>query len=382
MPAAADIVVHLLYRFEFGGIQSLLAECIARTSSAPIRHVVICIADYDLAAIKTLGDVELVTLNKQACGTWSAHRKLFAELRRLKPSLLNTYNIGAIEYAFTGAIAGVPRRVHAEHGRGMVERLGTNKKYNFLRRILSPLIETFITVSDDLTVWLSDAVSIPKRKVMLIRNGIDTERFHPKKIRGERTSKQSVMSTPFIIGTVGRLDAIKAQAVLIDAYILLRDRFRNSPISLSLVIVGEGPLSSALAEKIRVAGIEKCVWMPGARHDIAEILRSLSVFVLPSISEASPITLLEAMATGLPVVASRVGGIPELIGENLRGTLVAPSDFEALADAIGCYVTEPSLGHRHANAARRFIVENYNIEITVNAYRALYSPTLFPADNC
>jgi sugar transferase (PEP-CTERM/EpsH1 system associated) len=377
MPLAADIVVHLLYRFEFGGIQSLLAECIGRTTGPQMRHVVICLADYDLAAIKTLGDVELIALNKEACGTWSAHRKLFTELRRLKPALLHTYNIGTIEYAFTGTLAGVPRRVHAEHGRGMGERLGTNKKYNLLRRILSPFIETFVSVTDDMVVWLHDTVTIPKRKVMLIRNGIDIERFHPKNAGSEVVTEQSPASAPIIIGTVGRLDAIKAQADLIDAYILLRDRFRDSPTSLFLVIIGEGPLSSALAEKIRAAGIENCVWMPGARQDIAEILRSLSVFVLPSISEASPITLLEAMATGIPVVATRVGGIPDLVGNNLRGTLVAPSDFDALADAIAYYVTEPSVGCRHANAARRFVVENYNIEATVDAYRALYaSPPL------
>lgn len=366
MRVPSRTIVHLLYRFEFGGMQSLLAECIRRTAGPGMRHVVICLADVDPAAAAVLGDVELITLDRHTRGAWHAHRALYAALRRLRPTTLHTYNISALEYAVTGALARVPHRMHAEHGRGMHERLGDNKKYNFLRYALAPLIATFVTVSGDMMTWLTGTVGIPHRKVRLIGNGIDTARFHPRPLPG-------AAGATFTIGTVGRLDPIKAQADLVAAFILLLQRNRAGTVRLKLVIVGEGPLQQALAAQIDAAGIEDSVWMPGARQDMADIMRSLDVFVLPSLSEASPITLLEAMASGIPVVATSVGGVPDLVGTT-RGTLVAPSDPAALAAAMQGYIDAPSLARRHADAARAFVVEHFNIDTTAAAYAALYAP--------
>lgn len=365
MQAPSRTIVHLLYRFEFGGMQSLLAECIRRTTQAGMRHVVICLADVDPAAAATLGGVECIALARHTRGAWYAHRTLYALLRRLRPTTLHTYNIGTLEYAVTGALAGVPHRVHAEHGRGMHERRGDHKKYNRLRYLLAPLIGTFVTVSSDMRTWLTDTVGIAPRKVSVIRNGIDIARFRPAPM-------PAAAGPTFTIGTVGRLDPIKAQSDLVDAFIMLLQRHRDSPVRLRLVIIGEGPLQSALAAQIGAAGIDESVWMPGARRDIAEIMRSLDVFVLPSISEASPITLLEAMACGVPVVATRVGGVAELLGAT-RGTLVAPSDPAALAAALQRYLDEPSTARRHADVARAFVVDHYNIDATAAAYAALYS---------
>lgn len=365
MHAPSRTIVHLLYRFEFGGMQSLLVECIRRTAGAGMRHVVICLADVDPAATAALGDVELIALARHTRGAWHAHRALYKVLRRLQPTTLHTYNIGALEYAVTAVLARVPHRIHAEHGRGMHERLGDNKKYNVLRYALAPLIATFVTVSRDMATWLTDQVGIPHRKVRLIGNGIDTARFHPLPM-------PRAASTTFTVGTVGRLDPIKAQADLVAAFIALLQHHRDGPVRLRLVIVGEGPLQRALAAQIGAAGIGGSVWMPGARQDIAEIMRSLDVFVLPSISEASPITLLEAMATGLPVVATSVGGVPDLVGAT-RGTLVPPSDPAALAAALQGYIDAPSLARRHGDAARAFVVEQFNIDTTAAAYAALYA---------
>lgn len=371
MHDAATTVVHLLYRFEFGGVQSLLIDCIGRSIPTQVRHIIVCLADYDAAAAAAIGGIEIIVLNRHRHGAWHAHAQLFFTLRRLKPDILQTYNLSTIEYAVTGALAGVPRRIHAEHGRGLCERHGDVKKYNYLRRAMSPLIATFITVSSDLTVWLTDTVRVPKQKVRLIRNGIDIRRFFPGNVEGEHENSEQPRN--IVIGTVGRLDDIKAHSDLIKAFILLRQQFQDWPVRLSLMIVGEGPLFDKLTHQIRSANIEDSVWMPGARQDIDDLMRSMSIYVLPSISEASPVTLLEAMATGLPVVATNVGGIPDIVGEG-RGTLVAPSDVEALANAIGHYIRNPSLANRHADAGREFVTNHFNIESTAAAYAMLYSP--------
>jgi len=367
MAVQSGLVVHLLYRFEFGGVQTLLAECIKRMDGNGIRHVVICLADADPSAVDMLGDVELLVLNRHTLGAWHAHRVLFMTLRRLKPTVLHTYNISTLEYALTGLLAGVPRRIHAEHGRGVDERLGKHRKYNFLRYAMAPLIETFITVSDDLAVWLSRTVGISGKKIKVIRNGIDIDRFRPQ------APVAQLAGASFVIGTIGRLDAIKAQSDLIDAYILLRARLCDHAPALSLVIVGEGPLKNALEEKIRAAGLNDSVTMAGVAADVTALLNSFTVFVLPSLSEALPITLLEAMASGIPVVATNVGGIPGLIGDDLHGTLVSVSDPVMLADAIARYISAPLLRSQHAGAARRFVVTKHNIQTTAMAYAALYA---------
>lgn len=363
MTTPDKVVVHLLYRFEFGGVQSLIAECIRRTAEGSVRHVVICLADYDEAAITILGDVELIAINKPDCGSWNAHRKLFAELRRLKPAVLQTYNISTIEYALTGAIAGVPRRLHAEHGRGMSERLGNHSKYNLLRRVISPLIETFVTVTHDMQSWLHQVVGIPERKIRLIANGIDTTVFYPAQLR---------VTGQLVIGTVGRLDPIKAQSDLITAYARLRRAFTDSSTTFKLVLVGEGPMRALLEQHARRLEVDDGVEFLGARTDIADVLRRMDVFVLPSLSEAAPITMLEAMACGLPVIGTQVGGVPDLIGDNARGTLIAPSDPDALAAAVTQYVKDPELRRRHGEAARQFVVAHYDIEQTAHSYRQLY----------
>jgi sugar transferase (PEP-CTERM/EpsH1 system associated) len=356
-------VVHVLYRFEFGGVQSLLAQCIRRMQGSGLRHVIICVADADVAALRSLGEVEVLVLNKPQCGAWRSHLRLFKHLRCLRPAIVQTYNISAIEYAVTAALAGVARRLHAEHGRGMAEYGGEHKRYNRLRRVVSPFIDTFITVSDDLASWLRDTVGIASHKVALISNGIDIVHFQPR---------AKLPAAPYVIGTVGRLDAIKAQADLIDAFIVLHDRFSVQGLKLYLTIIGEGPLAQMLAERIRAAGMEESISMPGARSDIAALMATFSVFVLPSLSEGTPMTLLEAMASGVPVVASAVGGIPALLGNDARGTRVPPSSPLALADAIGAYVIDPALAGAHAVAARRFVAAHYDVANTAAAYQALY----------
>jgi sugar transferase (PEP-CTERM/EpsH1 system associated) len=366
------LVAHLLYRFEFGGVQSLLADCIARMDDGATRHVVFCLAGHDAAAAEKLGAVELIDLDRPGRSAWHTHRALHGHLRRLRPALLHTYNIAALEYALTGALAGVPRRIHAEHGRGMLERDGRHRKYNFLRYAMAPLIDTFVTVSDDMVAWLTGTVGIAPGKVRLIRNGIDLERFAPA------IAPHRAPGAPFTIGTIGRLDPIKAQADLITAFSLLHDGGRAGQAPLRLIIAGEGPLAAALAQQVHDAGLDGVVCMRGPSRDIAALLHTFDVFVLPSVSEATPMTVLEAMAAGVPVVATRVGGVPALVGADERGTLVAPSDPAALARALQRHLGDPGTARHKAQAARRFVATHYNLDTTAAHYAALYDTAKEP----
>lgn len=360
----APLVVHLIYRFDFGGLETLVAECINRMPAQQYRHAVVCLTGYtDFARKISRPDVEIIALDKPPGLALGTHFKLWKLLRRLKPAVLHSYNLAAVEYACTAALAGVPVRVHAEHGRDAGDPHGLNRKHNLLRRGVTPFIDRYIPVSDDLQRWLRQVVGVPDAKTLMIANGVDTDRFRPS-VRAARDE--------FVIGTVGRIQDVKNQSGLIDAFILLREMLPAERDRLRLAIVGDGPLLSKITEKVAAAGLQEVVWLPGSRTDIAELMAGFDVFALPSIAEGTPVTILEAMACGLPVVASNVGGIPEVVEQQASGLLVPPSDAAALAAALARYVQDPQLAARHGAAGRLRVERSNSIAAMVAGYAGLY----------
>src|SRR5690606_6313646 len=155
---------------------------------------------------------------------------------------------------------------------------------------------------------------------------------------------------------------------LIHAFAALRQRLPHQRERLRLAIVGAGPLLPRLHALVAEAGLERQAWLPGARADVAQLLPRFTLFALPSIAEGTPVTLLEAMAGGLPVVASRVGGIPEVVDDGVTGTLTAAADKTALADAIEAYAAQPELLAAHGRAGRAKAERHYSIETMVAQY--------------
>ncbi|WP_229464212.1 TIGR03088 family PEP-CTERM/XrtA system glycosyltransferase [Massilia sp. 9I] len=367
--AQPPLVAHLIYRLDIGGLETLLVDTINRMAPGCYRHVVICLTDYtDFAQRITRPGVELFALNKPAGLALGTHADLFKLLRRLRPDILHTYNLGTIEYAATAWAAGVPVRVHAEHGRDARDPQGVNPKHNLLRRLMTPFIDRYVPVSHELRGWLERVVRIPARKIQLIDNGVDTERFRASGSAAAEAWQHDPDS--FVIGTVGRLQDVKDQATLIDAFALLRRRLPDA--KLALVLVGDGPLRAQLEARVRKHDLESSVHFAGARSDVAPAMRSFSLFALSSIAEGTPVTLLEAMASGLPVVATAVGGIPDLVEQGVSGALAPPGDPQALADAIAPYVLDRALAQRYGAQGRARIEGQYSMQAMLAAYVALY----------
>ena len=365
------LVAHLIYRLDIGGLETLLVDTINRMPPGRYRHAVICLTDYtDFATRITRPGVELFSLHKPTGLALGTHAALFKLLRRLGPAILHTYNLGTIEYAATGWAAGVPVRVHAEHGRDARDPQGINPKHNLLRRLVTPFIDRYVPVSRDLRGWLERVVRIPARKLQLIDNGVDTERFGA----AVSTSGEAWHAADaFIIGTVGRLQDVKDQATLVEAFAELRRLLPGEP--LRLVLVGDGPLRAQLEAQVAASGLLDSVWFAGARSDVAPVMRSFSLFVLSSIAEGTPVTLLEAMASELPVVATAVGGIPDLVAlgsGSPAGTLVPAGDAQALAAASAPYVRDRALARRHGAAGRDRVEQQYSMHTMLAAYVALY----------
>ena len=365
------LVAHIVYRLDVGGLENILIELVRNLPHDEFRHVIICIADYTDFSTRVPRDVPLYALHKPPGLGLGVFARLWRLLRRLRPEIVHTSNLAALECQPVAALAGVRARVHAEHGWDMGDLDGTNAKHRRLRRWLSRWVHRHVTVSAHLARYLIEAAQIPEQRVQHIVNGVDTKRFRPRDADAEEQTRDT-----FVIGSIGRLTPVKDQRTLIAAFAGLRERIPNHFPALRLVLLGDGPEAERLREQVATAGIEAQTWMPGNRNDIAEQLQQLDLFVLPSLAEGIPVTVLEAMATGLPVVASRVGGLPELIDHGVTGTLLEPGNPDALSAILAAYVEDPERARREGARARERVEPTFSLPRMIDAYANLYRSLL------
>ena len=224
--------------------------------------------------------------------------------------------------------AGIRARIHGEHGRDVFDLHGKNRKYNLLRKLARPVVGHYIAVSRDLEQWLIDTVGVPPQRVSQIYNGVDSTRFHPREGARNIGPAGFADETAFVIGSVGRMAEVKDYPNLVRAFIRLLEIEPAARQRARLVIIGEGMSRETCLNLLREANAAQLAWLPGERTDVAELMRNMDLFVLPSLGEGISNTILEAMSCGLPIVATRVGGNPELVEEAHTGALVPVSDTE------------------------------------------------------
>lgn len=358
------LVVHLIYRLDVGGLENLLVERINRMPAAHYRHAVVCLTGYTAFADKiSKPGVALYALDKQPGLSLGTHAALFKLLRRLRPTILHTYNLSAVEYAPAALLAGVPVRINGLHGRDAGDPQGRNRKHNLLRRMMAPFYDCCYANSADMLAWTRKVIGVAENKSRLLANGIDADKFTP-----QGSALRHFEAGTIVIGTVGRIQDVKDHATLLRSFVLLHARLPQ----LRLAIVGGGPLLAALQAQAEQAGVAHLVWLPGARTDVADILRGFDIFALSSIAEGTPGSALEAMASGLPVVGTRVGGVPEVVADGTTGLLVPPSDAGAMAAALERYAADAALRAEHGTAGRARVERHYNMAAMVAAYESLY----------
>ncbi len=369
----AMLIAHVLNRLDYGGMETVLVNQIQKMSDAPYRHAVICLSGHGRFARRLPPTVPVVDIGKRPGKDPAAYARLWRALRQLRPQLVHSYNLAALEIAPLARLAG-SCVVHAEHG-WTADRASVPQKYRLLRRAMSPFVDRFVAVSRDLENWLREDVGIAPAKLACIHNGVDPAPLSDALVaRDEARRRLGVPQDAFVVGTVARLDPVKAHALLIEAVGRLAAAKKAPPVR--LYIVGEGEERPRLEALIEGRGLGSLVHLPGARDDIAQWLAAFDVFALPSWNEGVSIAALEAMAAALPVVATRVGGNPEVVAHETTGWLVPAGDVEALAEALARYRDAPELRLVHGRAGRARMQAEFSLHAMVQAYTGLYGEVL------
>lgn len=377
MSAAADsddprpLIVHVLYRLQVGGLENGVVNLINLLPHDRYRHAIVCLSEStDFRKRIEREDVAVYEMHKkpgQDIAMWARLYRLFREIR---PAVVHSRNIGCLEAQIAASLARVPCRVHGEHGWDVSDPDGSNRAYRWLRRLHAPLVHRFIALSRELEQYLHQRVGIRRDKVTRIYNGVDAKRFYPAE--GNALPENFGGPGTVIFGTVGRMHGVKDQPNLCRAFILLCQQHPDLAPAMRLVIIGEGPLRQTCTDMLAEAGLGAQAWLPGSRNDVPELLRSLDVFVLPSQAEGISNTILEAMACGLSVIATRVGGNSELVAAGQTGSLVPPADAQALAEQMARYAADPGLRQLHGTASSERVAAEFSMARMLAAYAAVY----------
>ena len=297
--------------------------------------------------------------------------RLVGRLRRLRPDVVHAHGYKAATAAWlTRTATRIPilATCHLWYSEPH-----NNWTYRWLTRLELQLYRSFptvVAVSRPIRDHLIEQ-GVAEDAVRVIQNGIrlppaDTDQ--PRRVQALAEKLRPHAST-FILLNVGRLAEQKAQASLVEAV----RRLRSSHPHLSALILGEGPLRDALNRQIAAAGLGNHVHLVGFDDRVADYLVLADAFVLPSLDEGLPIALLEALGAGLPVVATRVGAIPDVITDGVNGLLVAVGDADGLSRSIARLLEDPGLGQRLGEQGRQTVLQGFTAEAMHRQYLEVYS---------
>ena len=372
------LIAHVVYRFDTGGLENGVVNLVNRMRRDAWRHAIIAltsITEYRRRIVRE--DVEFVALDQPpGHGLWM-YPRMTRLLREMAPAIVHTRNLAALEMTVPAFLAGIPVRIHGEHGWDARDPGGASARYRWVRRLYAPFVTQYVTVSKDLARYVTGRVGVASSRVEEICNGVDTERFQPA-----RDGREAIPGCPFrnpalwLVGTVGRMDPVKDQVNLARAFVRALEREPRERDRLRLVLVGAGPLQHDARTILQAAGMDSLAWLPGERADVPAILRGLDCFVLPSLAEGISNTVLEAMASGLPVIATEVGGNVELVERGRTGELVPPSEPDALATRILAYVNDAERARNAGRAGRERAERHFSITGMVARYEAMYTRAL------
>ena len=354
-------VLHVVLGLEIGGLEAFVLD-LTRAYRDNVQSLIVCLRGQGAIMAKETGHVEIRYLDGSENFSWALVRELASIVRRENIDVIHTHNPGPHLYgALAGRLTSVPV-LHTKHGRNYPE----NRRKVLLNRVVTMLTDRIIAVSRDAEQVCREIESVPQKKLRTILNGIDLAQFVPREATGSLRRELGIAAGTPIVGIVARLSRVKNHPLLFRAVQCLLER----GVDHALVVIGDGPLEGDLRRDVEELGLTDTVHFLGARSDVAELYPEMDVFVLSSRSEGVSLTLLEAMSCELPVVATDVGGNPEVVVDGVTGFIVS-QEADALAGAL-----ETLIGGDDARTVRRQmgvegrkrVASHFSMDATAAAY--------------
>jgi len=356
-------IVHLVENLNLGGAERVVVDLV----SEQVRRGDDCSVERGALAgeLEQIG-VSVTALNKSAGPSPGTAWQLRKLLRDSRAEILHTHNAMAHYYGVFSSVGLPLRRLNTRHGMGTL--LG-NRRQQWLYRLAMTLTDKACFVCDAARQRFIKDDLIRADRAMTVYNGIDTSRYQHGGQPGSLRALIGVNSSARLLVTVGRLNPAKNHPLLLSAFVRLAEKYPD----LHLVIIGDGGGMGILQELRLHSGLADRIHLPGARSDVPALLADAAVFVLSSQTEGFSLSLLEAGAAGVPVVATDVGGNGEIIVDQVRGRLVAAGDAEALAAAINDLFESPSQTRQYVTALADWVERHCTLAAMAQAYAHVYA---------
>ena len=360
-------IVHVLSSYGVGGQERVALDLAIGQRARGHRVSVLSLApppDGAMASEFAQAGIEVGRVPKRGGFDPTLVPRLARELRRRAADVVHTHNPLSLIYGAPAARLAGARAIHTKHGRNPGSR-----GHRILRRAAAQLVHAFVAVSDTTAAQAKQQHDTPLAKLHTIPNGIRLDRYAPDAAARAAVRAELRLDDAWVVGTVGRLDHYKNQAMLVRAMApLLSSRVR-------LVIVGDGDGRAEVEAAVAALPEPQWVVMTGRRMDVPRIVHAFDVFALSSKSEGLPLVVPEAMAAGLPIVTTAVGGLPSVIEPRVTGLLV-PVDEAALAAALAELERDRDFARTMGAKARETALARYDYDRMVDAYLALYGDAL------
>jgi glycosyltransferase involved in cell wall biosynthesis len=255
------LIAHVVFRFDVGGLENGVVNLINHLPRDAYRHAVISLTDItDFRRRVTRNDVQFVALQKSPGHAYKLYPALYKLFRQMRPAIVHTRNLAALETVVPAWAAGVPVRLHGEHGRDMLDLHGANRKYQWVRRAYRPFVTQYIALSRDLERYLCVDVGVPAERVAQVYNGVDALRFRPA-----TDGRGTIEGCPFVdpklwlVGTVGRMDPVKDPLNLVRSFIQALQLAPSKRARMRLLLIGDGALYSEARAMLTRAASPICV---------------------------------------------------------------------------------------------------------------------------
>lgn len=374
-------ILFFITELSTGGAQTVLLHLISHLDRRHFEPTVVCLYNDDgvpAQQIKAMG-IPVIGLGMTYKWRLDALYRLYMVFRHTQPTILHTWMFHAnLLGRVIGRLAGIPIIITSRHS----VRIG-GKWREHLKGWTVKLDDKIIAVCEMARQLEIENAHAPPEKVVVIYNSIDWRKFADTNPLARNSIRQALNISPNapLIGAVGRLTPAKGFDILLQSFVKIHHQIPDA----RLLLVGDGALRQLLETLTRQVNLTDSVIFTGTRNDIPHILKALDIFILSSLWEGLPNTILEAMAASVPVIATTVGGVPEVITHQENGWLIPPNNVTALTDAVIYLLQNPSERHRLGANGQKRVKNSFDAEFTaqktINLYQALLDQKMPPEQN-